>query len=190
MERLPKDDRGTKRNREHNKYSGNVLGPGKPVVIAPSSDPPSQVEGNKQWDRVETVANVMYGIREKRDAATPENYHNLKDRSESQGGQSQPNGTNTLFIIYEGCIPNHVGLLVTVPVSRNDEVPATEIEPAIEQAVREAEARGLRSAQVTPFLLARIAELSGERSLHANLALLKNNARVAAEIAVAVAGSD
>jgi pseudouridine-5'-phosphate glycosidase len=78
------------------------------------------------------------------------------------------------------------GLLVTVPVPAADEIPAAEIEPVITQAVAEAEAQGLRSAEVTPFLLTRIAQLSGERSLRANLALLKNNARVAAEIAVEV----
>lgn len=78
------------------------------------------------------------------------------------------------------------GLLVTVPVPVEEEIPAPEIEPAIEQAVSEAEAQGLRSAEVTPFLLSRIAELTGARSLQANLALLKNNARVAAEIALAL----
>lgn len=78
------------------------------------------------------------------------------------------------------------GLLVTVPVPAADEIPAAEIEPFIEQAVAEAGAKGLRSAEVTPFLLTRIAELTGERSLRANLALLKNNARVAAEIALAL----
>jgi pseudouridine-5'-phosphate glycosidase len=80
------------------------------------------------------------------------------------------------------------GMLVTVPIPQEDEIPAAVIEPVIEQAVAEAEARGLRSAEVTPFLLSRIAELSGEASLRANLALLKNNARVAGEIAVALAG--
>ncbi|MEZ4635608.1 MAG: pseudouridine-5'-phosphate glycosidase [Caldilineaceae bacterium] len=75
------------------------------------------------------------------------------------------------------------GMLVTVPVPGDAEIAATEIGPLIEQAVDEADAQGLRSAQVTPFLLSRIAELSGERSLNTNLALLKNNARVAAEIA-------
>lgn len=79
------------------------------------------------------------------------------------------------------------GLLVTVPIPAEDEIPAQEIEPAIAQAVDEAEQRGLRSAEVTPFLLSRIAELSGERSLRANITLLKNNARVAAQIAVALA---
>lgn len=78
------------------------------------------------------------------------------------------------------------GLLVTVPVPVEEEIPAAEIEPVILQAVAEAGQKGLRSAEVTPFLLTRIAELSGERSLRANLALLKNNARVAAEIAVAL----
>ena len=78
------------------------------------------------------------------------------------------------------------GLLVTVPVPVEEEIPAAEIEPVILQAVAEAEQKGLRSAEVTPFLLTRIAELSGERSLRSNLALLKNNARVAAEIAVAL----
>lgn len=76
------------------------------------------------------------------------------------------------------------GLLMTVPVPWEDEIPAADIEPVIEQAVAEAAERGLHSAEVTPFLLTRIAELTGERSLRANLALLKNNAWVAAEIAV------
>lgn len=78
------------------------------------------------------------------------------------------------------------GLLVTVPVPSAAEIPRTQIEPVIEQAVAEAARKGLRSAQVTPFLLRRIADLTGERSLQANLALLKNNAKVAAEIALAM----
>lgn len=78
------------------------------------------------------------------------------------------------------------GLLVTAPVPIVHEIPAAEIEPLILQAVAEAEAKGLRSAQVTPYLLSRLVELSGERSLHANLALLKHNAAVAAQIAVAL----
>lgn len=81
------------------------------------------------------------------------------------------------------------GLLVTVPVPAAMEIPAAEIEPAIAQAVAEAEARGLRSAEVTPFLLTRIAQLTGERSLRTNLALLHNNAAVAADIAVALAAA-
>ena len=78
------------------------------------------------------------------------------------------------------------GLLVAVPVPQKDEIPAAQIEPQIEQALADSAAAGLRSAEVTPFLLRRIAELTGDRSLHANLALLRNNARVAAAIAVAL----
>lgn len=78
------------------------------------------------------------------------------------------------------------GLLVTVPVPSEHEIPAAAIEPLILQAVADAEQQGLRSAQVTPYLLSRVMELSGERSLHANLALLKHNAQVAAQIAVAL----
>ena len=78
------------------------------------------------------------------------------------------------------------GLLVAVPVPEEDEIPAAQIEPQIEQALADSEAAGLRSAEVTPFLLRRIAELTGDRSLRANLALLRNNARVAAAIAVAL----
>ncbi|MCC9077084.1 pseudouridine-5'-phosphate glycosidase [Litorilinea aerophila] len=81
------------------------------------------------------------------------------------------------------------GLLVAVPVPEAHEIPAAEIEPAIQQAVAEAEARQLRSAEVTPFLLSRLAELTGERSVQTNIALLQNNARAAAEIAVALASS-
>lgn len=82
------------------------------------------------------------------------------------------------------------GLLVTVPVPAEHEIPAAVIEPLITQAVAEAAEQGLRSAQVTPYLLSRLVTLSGERSLRANLALLKQNAQVAAAIAVALHQTD
>ncbi len=80
------------------------------------------------------------------------------------------------------------GMLVACPIPAADEIPAAEIEPVILRALDEVEEKGLRSAQVTPYLLSRLAELTGERSLQANLALLKNNARVAAQIAVELVG--
>lgn len=81
------------------------------------------------------------------------------------------------------------GLLVTVPIPTADEIPAEQIEPAIRQAVDEAAQQGLRSAEVTPFLLARLAELTGAASVRANVALLRHNARVAGDIAVALAAA-
>lgn len=81
------------------------------------------------------------------------------------------------------------GMLVAAPIPADDEIPAAEIEPTILQALAEVEQKQLRSALVTPYLLSRLAELTGERSLRANLALLKNNARVAGQIAVELARS-
>lgn len=57
------------------------------------------------------------------------------------------------------------------------------IETIIQQAVREALNQGVHGAVLTPFLLSRVSELSGGESLKANLALLRNNARLAAQIA-------
>lgn len=77
-------------------------------------------------------------------------------------------------------------LLVVVPVPAHAAIPREEVEPLIERAVAEAEAGGIRSADLTPFLLSRVAELTGERTLRANLELLERNARVAARIARAI----
>ncbi|MBL8057196.1 MAG: pseudouridine-5'-phosphate glycosidase [Anaerolineales bacterium] len=79
------------------------------------------------------------------------------------------------------------GLLVCVPCPAEHARPAAEMEAAIAQAVAEADRQGVRGKAVTPFLLARIAELTHGESKTANLALLENNARVAAQIAVALA---
>ena len=79
------------------------------------------------------------------------------------------------------------GVLICVPVPEEHELPADEANAAIEQALAEANAQGVRGKDITPFLLARIVELTGERSLRANLALLENNVRVGAQIAVALA---
>lgn len=81
------------------------------------------------------------------------------------------------------------GMLVVVPVPAEAEVPRERVEPAIEQALGEAEARGVRGKALTPFLLARVAELTSGEALQANLALLENNARVAAQIALALGQS-
>ena len=78
-------------------------------------------------------------------------------------------------------------LLVCVPVPEPDELPATEAEAAIAQAVEEAEATSVSGKALTPFLLARLVELTGGRARRANEALLLNNVRVAARIARALA---
>jgi pseudouridylate synthase len=83
----------------------------------------------------------------------------------------------------------HTGTLVTTPIPEKDELPAPVAEAAIAQALQEAEAGGIRGKEVTPFLLARVSELTHEESRTANIALLENNARVAAHIAQALVAS-
>lgn len=79
------------------------------------------------------------------------------------------------------------GLLVTVPVPAADEIDAAELDAVVTSALADCEAAGISGAAVTPFVLARMAEATEGRSIPANLSLAENNARVAAEIAVALA---
>jgi pseudouridine-5'-phosphate glycosidase len=80
------------------------------------------------------------------------------------------------------------GTLVTVPVPSEHELPPERLEPIISALLDEARAQGIEGAASTPYLLSRIAEETGGASLRANVALLENNAAVAAEIALALKG--
>jgi pseudouridine-5'-phosphate glycosidase len=82
------------------------------------------------------------------------------------------------------------GTLVTVPVPTAEALPRAEVETYLGQALRRADAEGISGPAVTPYLLAQIAELSQGRSVAANRALLLNNGRVAAQIAVAFAAGE
>lgn len=77
-------------------------------------------------------------------------------------------------------------LLVTVPVPAKFEVPAEVLQQVLATALEDAEWKGITGAALTPFLLSQMAERSGGTTLRANIALLENNARVAAAIARAV----
>ncbi len=79
------------------------------------------------------------------------------------------------------------GMLVANPVPAADEIAFDVMAGHIEKAVGEAQAQGIAGKAVTPFLLARIVELTGGASLKTNIALVKNNAKLAAEIAAALA---
>ena len=74
-------------------------------------------------------------------------------------------------------------LLVGVSVPPKFEVPPAELEAVLTTALEDAEWNGITGSALTPFLLSRMAERSGGTTLRANIALLENNARVAAEIA-------
>ena len=75
------------------------------------------------------------------------------------------------------------GQLVANPIPQNDEIPLVDIQPTIEKALNEAETNNITAKDVTPFLLSRIFELTNGNSLTANIALILNNARLAAKIA-------
>ena len=75
------------------------------------------------------------------------------------------------------------GILVTNPIPQAESIPASKMEPMIAKASKEAVEQGIHGQALTPFLLNRINELSKGKSLKANLALLLNNACLAAEIA-------
>ena len=79
------------------------------------------------------------------------------------------------------------GVVVANPIPLEAEIPAEEIAPVIDAAVRKAEAQGIMGKETTPFLLAEIAGVTEGRSLAANIALAKHNAKIAAAIAVAFA---
>jgi pseudouridine-5'-phosphate glycosidase len=78
------------------------------------------------------------------------------------------------------------GILVANPVPQDQEIPAAEMARYIDAAQKAAEAQHISGKAVTPFLLSKILELTSGRSLKTNIALVENNARLAAEIAKAL----
>ena len=77
------------------------------------------------------------------------------------------------------------GVVVANPIPTNVEIPADEITPTIEKAVAEAKSQNIIGKNITPFLLKHLSDVTSGRSLAANIALVENNAIVAAAIAVA-----
>lgn len=75
------------------------------------------------------------------------------------------------------------GILVTCPIPKEDEIPAEEINAVIDEAIREAEAEGIKGKETTPFLLSRVKDLTEGRSLEANIKLVLNNADIGSKIA-------
>ncbi|MBQ5952985.1 MAG: pseudouridine-5'-phosphate glycosidase [Lachnospiraceae bacterium] len=77
------------------------------------------------------------------------------------------------------------GMLVTNPIPEEYSMPKDVIDAAIDQAIRECEEQGIHGKDTTPFLLARVAELTGGDSLASNIQLVLNNAKLAAQTAAA-----
>jgi pseudouridine-5'-phosphate glycosidase len=81
----------------------------------------------------------------------------------------------------------HGGMLIANPVPVDDEIPAPEMNRHIAAALASAKTKGIEGKAVTPFLLGEILDLTGGESLKTNIALVLNNARLAARIATALA---
>jgi pseudouridine-5'-phosphate glycosidase len=79
------------------------------------------------------------------------------------------------------------GILVANPVPPENEIPGSTVDAWIASALRDLEARGISGKAVTPFLLARIGELSGGASLESNVALFLNNVRLACDVSAELA---
>jgi pseudouridine-5'-phosphate glycosidase len=79
------------------------------------------------------------------------------------------------------------GVSVANPIRAEDEIPAAKIEAVIQAALDDAQRKGIAGKEVTPFLLQRVNAATEGASLKANIALVKNNTRLAAEIAIAFA---
>ncbi|MGM9628909.1 MAG: pseudouridine-5'-phosphate glycosidase [Faecousia sp.] len=77
------------------------------------------------------------------------------------------------------------GMLVTNPIPEEYAMPLDVINAAIDQAIAECKAKGIHGKETTPFLLARVSELTGGDSLASNIRLVYNNARIAAQTAAA-----
>jgi pseudouridine-5'-phosphate glycosidase len=80
------------------------------------------------------------------------------------------------------------GLLLCVPVPAADEYPLAEARAAVDRAIADAEEAGIEGPALTPWLLARVAEITAGSSVRANVALIVNNARFAGQLAAALAG--
>ena len=78
------------------------------------------------------------------------------------------------------------GIVIAVPIAERDALERREAEAEVARALAAAERQGVRGAALTPFLLARLSDATGGRSLAANVSLLRGNARIAAQIALAL----
>ena len=81
------------------------------------------------------------------------------------------------------------GISVANPIPAADEIPHERIDAIIDQALGDLDARGITGKDATPYLLGRIVEITGGDSLRANIALVKNNARLGADVATAFAAT-
>ena len=91
-----------------------------------------------------------------------------------------------LMIESQSLLRLETGIIFANPVPKDKEANPEVVEKAINQALAEAKEQGVTGAKITPFLLKRVNELTAGESLASNVELIKNNAKIGAQIAVAV----
>lgn len=79
------------------------------------------------------------------------------------------------------------GMLIMNPIPKVDSIPVEMIEPIIDAAVKKAKALKISGKDITPFLLSEVTKATSGLSQHANISLIKNNVRLGAELAFALA---
>ncbi len=129
-----------------------------------------------EWLETFGVPVIGYGTDEFPAFYTPKSGLSLTERADSANEAARIIGSQWKFGLRGGA-------LVTVPIPADGALPPEAIYPPIEQALAEADEQHISGKETTPFLLQRLVEITGGESLRANLALLKNNAAVAAQIA-------
>ena len=107
---------------------------------------------------------------------------------DARGGTPPPPTPEDLAAIFQAQhdLGLKTGMLVTNPIPQQYAMDKAVIDKAIDQALAESHEQGIHGKETTPFLLARVAELTGGDSLESNIQLVLNNARVAAKTAVAL----
>nr|WP_319382792.1 pseudouridine-5'-phosphate glycosidase [uncultured Roseibium sp.] len=105
-----------------------------------------------------------------------------------KSGLDAPYSLNTpaeigMLLNMRSTFPDHGGVLIANPVPEANEIPREEMAGYIDAAIRKAGSENIRGKDVTPYVLGAIMELTDGRSLDTNIALVRNNARLAARIA-------
>jgi pseudouridylate synthase len=118
----------------------------------------------------------------------PAFYSRSSGHASPLGVDSPEQAAAVLRAKWELCDVQPGGVLLANPIPHEAEIPAAEITPHIEAALADMARLGISGKAATPYLLGRITEITGGRSLVANIALVKNNAAVAAQVAAAYCG--
>jgi pseudouridine-5'-phosphate glycosidase len=149
------------------------------VVVCSGAKIVLDLPATREWLETYAVTVVGYGCDE-----MPAFYSRSSELSVDTRADS-PKEVTQLFAAQKN-LAISTALLVTVPVPEEFEVPAEQLQKVLDEALEEARHLRVAGRALTPFLLSHMSKLSGGSTLRANVALLENNARVAAEIAVAL----